>query len=118
MNRFETADIFYLLSDPDQLKIVKMTYHHGNLTVEELISALGIPENAVLSKLSALVNGGLLHLTSNGYDCNRGKVEEALGFLSHHCGEGGHHEDHCCGGHHHEEKEESHHCCCGHHHEE
>ena len=29
MNRFEAAQIFGLLSDADQLKIVKMAYNHG-----------------------------------------------------------------------------------------
>ncbi len=116
MNRFETAEIYLLLSDPDQLKMIKMTCHHGAMSVQDFMEALDLPENAVLSKVAALVNGGLFLSVKGGYDCDCRKLEEALNFFSSHCC--GHHEEeeegHCCGGHDHEE---GHSCCCGHHHE-
>ena len=51
MNRFEAAQIFGLLSDADQLKIVKMAYNHGIVTLNGIVEE--IREEALLVGSSA-----------------------------------------------------------------
>ncbi len=86
MNRFEAAQIFGLLSDADQLKIVKMAYNHGIVTLNGIVEKMGIGENEAMQKIMALVGGNLLVVASDGYAANKPLLEEAMGFLNHACG--------------------------------
>ena len=86
MNRFEAAQIFGLLSDADQLKIVKMAYNHGIVTLNGIVEKMGIGENEAMQKIMTLVGGNLLVVASDGYAANKPLLEEAMGFLNHACG--------------------------------
>ena len=86
MNRFEAAQIFGLLSDADQLKIVKMADNHGIVTLNGIVEKMGIGENEAMQKIMTLVGGNLLVVASDGYAANKALLEEAMGFLNHACG--------------------------------
>ena len=85
MDRFEAAKLFGLLSDADQLKIAKMTYNHGVMSLSELAERLSIEESETLTKVTSLIEGDVIKTVDGGYCANIPLLDELMGFLAHRC---------------------------------
>ena len=68
MNRFEAAQIFGLLSDANQLKIVKMAYNHGIVTLNGIVEKMGIGDGRTggFVQLSKEDAAAIYHIAANG----------------------------------------------------
>ncbi len=85
MHKDEAAKGFFVLGQPDRVKIIKMLYNRGSLTFVQLLSLIGCSEEELKQHLDVLIQNGFV--SQNGsYSVQKDYVDELLDFLRTPCG--------------------------------
>lgn len=86
MHKEEASLGFKHLSNPHNVKIVKMLYVKGDLNVSALMEKIEIEEDELKGLLNELVEGNLITTTDNiNYSVNKDYVDTLMSFVSTKC---------------------------------
>ena len=86
MHKEEASKGFYALSEADNVKIVKMLYHRGTLSFEDLLDLIGCGSVLLSDHLKQLLQSGLIKEEKQRYQADRVKIDELMRFISTPCG--------------------------------
>ena len=86
MHKKEASELFKVLGKEDRLKITKIIYNLGNLTLSELLQIIGCDNAELANSLNILIGVDLVSYDGNEYSCNKDHLNELLSFIVTPCG--------------------------------
>lgn len=86
MHKEEASQLFGTLSDPNRVKITKMLYNKGELSLLELNGIMNIGNEQLIDELELLIKSNLITKENDKYKCNKTLVLELMNFITTPCG--------------------------------
>lgn len=86
MHKEEASQLFGTLSDPNRVKITKMLYNKGELSLLELNGIMNIGNEQLINEVEVLIKSDLITKENDKYKCNETLVLELMSFITTPCG--------------------------------